>query len=236
MPPSRHSGVHRPIRAQWILLGTILAGIAGLIAWRTFIRGDFTPRFTATLLEHSWTNDIGYTVWIGSADSSGQSVFLSSKPAPQLMGERHIIQVRTNQTIRRLRFQIVNTGREAVRQCTARRQWYGLDWQIDGEWLPERDSAWFLFRDDLILPGEARSLEFFLPEDATAIRLRWLAQPASTLYRLAWKYPPAFKTAPGKLLGRLLESDDPESTEVFLTSDPIPLNALPGNRESLELR
>ena len=26
--------------------------------------GDFTPRITATLLEHSLTNDIGYTVWV----------------------------------------------------------------------------------------------------------------------------------------------------------------------------
>ncbi len=236
MPPSRHPGVNRPVRARWIVLGTILAGIAGLIAWRTFIRGDFTPRFTATLLEHSWTNDIGYTVWVGSSDHTNRCVFLSAEPDPPLMGESHIIQVRTNRTARRLRFLIVNTGREAVRQSTARRQWYGVDWQIDGEWVPKMDSAWFFFRDDLILPGESRSLDLLLPEAATAIRLRWLAQPASTLYRLAWKYPPAFKTAPGKLLGRLLESDDPELTEVFLTSDPIPLNALPGNRESLELR
>lgn len=236
MPLSRPPGVNKPVRSKWIVLWTIFAGIAGLIAWRTFIRGDFTPRFTATLLEHSWTNDIGYTVWVGSSDHTNRFVFLSAEPDPPLMGESHIIQVRTNRTARRLRFQIVNTGDEAIRQSTARRQWYGVDWQIDGEWVPKMDSAWFFFRDDLILPGESRYLDLLLPEAVTAVRLRWLAQPASTLYRLAWKYPPAFKTTPGKLLGRLLESDDPELTEVFLTSDPIPLNALRGKRESLELR
>lgn len=200
------------------------------------IHGDFTPRFTATLLEHSWTNDIGYTVWVGSSTHTNRRIFLSSEPDPPLMGDRHIIQVRTNRTARQLRFQIVNTGDEAVRQSTARRQWYGVDWQIDGEWITKMDSAWFFFRDDLILPSESRSMDILLPETATAVRLRWLAQPASTLYRVAWKHPSAFKTKPGELLGRLLEPDDPELAEVFLTSAPIPLNALPSSGESFELR
>lgn len=144
--------------------------------------------------------------------------------------------MRTNRSVRRLRFQIVNTGDEAVRQSTARREWYGVDWQIDGEWLPKTDSAWFSFRDDLILPDESRSMEVLLPEEVTAMRLRWLAQPASELFQLAWKHPSAFETKPGKVLERLLESDDPALTEVFLTSEPIPLNALPVNGKSLELR
>lgn len=152
------------------------------------------------------------------------------------MGEQHVLQMRTNQSARRLRFQIVNTGDEAVRQSTARRQWYGVDWQIDGEWLPKMGSAWFFFRDDLILPNQSRSLDILVPEAVTAVRLRWLAQPASTLYRLAWEHPSALETRPGKLLGRLLESDDPALTEVFLTSDPIPLATPPGTGESFILR
>ena len=33
-----------------------------------FFPGAFTPRITATLLENSLTNDIGYTVWVQSSD------------------------------------------------------------------------------------------------------------------------------------------------------------------------
>jgi hypothetical protein len=66
--PSRHPGVIRSVRTKWIVLSTILAGFVGFIAWRMFNPGDFNPRITATLLENSLTNDIGYTVWVESTD------------------------------------------------------------------------------------------------------------------------------------------------------------------------
>ena len=200
-----------------------------------FTPGNFTPRITATLLEHSLTNDIGYTVWVESTDPSERSVFLSRSPDPPLMGERRSVQVRTNRTIRRILFQIVNTGNEAIRQSTQRREWDSVDWRINGEWLPNTDTAWFFFRDDLILPGESRSMEILLPSDVTAIRLRWLAQPASARYRLAWTYPWAFKPKASQFLMSFIEPEDPTSEEKFLTSDPIPLGDRPATGDTYDL-
>jgi hypothetical protein len=200
-----------------------------------FFPGDFTPRITATLLEQSLTNDIGYTVWVESSDPSERSVFLSRSPDPHQLGDRRSVQVRTNRTLRRLQFRIVNTGNEAIRQSTQRRDWEGVDWRIDGEWLPNTDTVWFIFRDDLILPGESRSMEILLPPDVTAIRLRWLAQPASALYRLAWTYPWAFKPKASQFLTSFIGSEDPTSEEKFLTSDPIPLSDRPATGDTYDV-
>ena len=51
-----------------MVLWAILTGCVGIIAWWVLTPGKFTPRVTATLLENSLTNDIGYTVWVESSD------------------------------------------------------------------------------------------------------------------------------------------------------------------------
>jgi len=165
---------------------TFALGAAALLSCAWLAPTRFDPHFTATVIGYSQTNRTIHTVFISSPDdpsSQASRVMLSGDPTPPLWADARISARTTNDHLRLIQFRIHNTGPCPARQSTRRCQWFWGEWLIEGRWHSGYDTAWFFFRDDFIRPGETRDIELWVPAEATAMRLRWLVQPASSRYR-----------------------------------------------------
>lgn len=234
-PSDNPAGPVAPKRTRrWPVL-TLLALLPLGFLLARYLRADFAPQFSLTVLGQEWTNRVSHTQFL---DRSGWDA--GERPELHLSTQSpdRSARVRTNTQILLVRVRVRNDGTDAVAQHANRGVGYSEEVQIGERWFECIEYSLGIMHFDLIQPGETRDFILRLPPDTKAWRLSWTAQHANLNYRAQWhRVHSRMSYIPQGIAKWILGPLNVDDTRHVLKSPAIPveIGATPRERSPLQI-